>query len=126
MNKNLLSIIIVASLIILGGALIFGFSFFNKPKIDTNGIILFYGDGCPHCKIVDDFITENKIEDKIKFSRLEVWFNKNNQAIISKVAETCGIKGDSVGVPFLYDGKGNCVVGDELVINFFKNEANIK
>jgi len=32
------------------------------------GIILFYGEGCPHCKVVDDFITENKIEDKVKFS----------------------------------------------------------
>ncbi len=126
MNKNLLLIVIAVVLIVAGGLLIFGFSSFSKPKADITGIILFYGDGCPHCKIVDDFITENKIEDKIKFSRLEVWFNKNNQAIISKVAETCGIKGDSVGVPFLYDGKGNCVVGDEPVINFFKNEANIK
>ena len=87
------------------------------------GIILFYGEGCPHCKVVDDFITENKIEDKVKFSRLEVWYNRNNQLILEKAAETCGIKGDTVGVPFLYDGAGKCIIGDVDAINFFKNEA---
>src|SRR3989339_588327 len=128
MDKN---IVITVVLIIFAGLLVWAFQsgvFVPKP-ITVNvpdGIILFYGDGCPHCKIVDDFITENKIEDKVKFSRLEVWYNRNNQLILEKAAETCGIKGDTVGVPFLYDGAGKCIIGDVDAINFFKKEAGIQ
>lgn len=120
MNKT---IIITVGLLILAGSLFFGFQFLNP--VVTNGIILFYGDGCPHCKIVDDFVSQNKIEDKVKFVKLEVWNNKNNQAILGQVAKKCGITSNSVGVPFLYDGSSKCYVGDVDVINFFKNAAKI-
>lgn len=123
MNKNLLSIIIAVVLIGFGVVLVNGNLF---KKIDASGIILFYGDGCPHCKIVDDFISQNKIEDKVKFTRLEVWYNKNNQKVIQQVAQKCGINANSIGVPFLFDGISKCYVGDVDTINFFKNEAGIQ
>ncbi len=90
------------------------------------GIVLFYGQGCPHCEDVEKFITENKIEDKVKISRLEVWYNKNNQATLAQVVKMCNIKGDSVGVPFLYDGNGKCYIGEVDVPNFLKTAAGIK
>ena len=96
-----------------------------KPAAIPEGIILFYGQGCPHCKIVDDFITQNKIEDKVKFTRLEFWYNKDNQAIIGKAAKKCQITSDQVRVPLLYDGK-NCFTGDVDVINFFKTQTGIQ
>ena len=134
MNKNLLSIIIAAVLIILGGVLIFGYNNgflsqmwadFSKPKVDVNGIILFYGDGCPHCKIVDDFIKANNVESKIKFTRLEVFNNRDNGKILLERAKACGLATDQVGVPFLWDGK-TCIMGDQDTINFFKTQAGIK
>ena len=129
------TIIITIVLIILAGFLFWGFqsgvfaNIFNgsvKPITIPEGIILFYGQGCPHCKNVDDFIAQNNIKDKVKFSNLEVWYNKDNQAILGQVAQKCGINSNQVGVPFLYDGNGKCYVGDVDVINFFKNAANIK
>ena len=127
------AVILIISTIIVIGFLFWGsqtgfFSnvFSNKPVAVPEGILLFYGEGCPHCKIVDDFITENKIEEKVNFLRLEVWYNRDNQLILEKVAETCGIKGDTVGVPFLYDGSGRCIIGDVDAISFFKEKAGIK
>lgn len=129
------TIIITITLIILAGFLFWAFQagFFGKifpgpvkPVVVPEGIILFYGQGCPHCKIVDDFITQNNIKGKVKFSNLEVWYNKDNQAILGAVAPKCGVSSSQVGVPFLFDGNNKCYVGDIDVINFFKNAANIK
>jgi hypothetical protein len=59
------TIVIIVILIFVAGFLFWGFrsgffvSVFSGPVNSVTipeGIILFYGDGCPHCKIVDDFI----------------------------------------------------------------------
>lgn len=119
MNKNLL--LIIAAIVLAVGA-VFVISYSPKPKIDVGGIILFYGDGCPHCKIVDDFINQNKIEDKIKFTRLEVFNNKNNAKILSDKAVVCGLDTSQIGVPFLWDGQ-SCFMGDVDVIKFFEDKS---
>jgi hypothetical protein len=128
-------VVFIVVIVILAGILFWGFQsgFFARifsgpvePVAIPEGLILFYGQGCPHCKIVDDFITQNKIEDKVKFIKLEVWYNKENQIILGEVAAKCGITSSQVGVPLLYDGKDKCYVGDVDIINFFTNEAGIK
>lgn len=128
------TIVITIILIFLAGFLFWGFqtgffaAVFNgsvDPAVIPSGIILFYGNGCPHCKIVDDFIAENKVEDKVKFTRLEVWYDKANQTILEQVAQKCNITEGTVGVPFLYDGT-KCYVGDVDTISFFKAQAGIK
>ena len=125
MDKIILSIIII----ILAGA---GFwvwqaGFFSsagaEPIPIPDGIVLFYGEGCSHCKIVDDFISQNNIEEKVSFLRLEVWYNKDNQNILAQVVQKCNTQTDQVGVPFLYDGE-KCLMGDVDVVNFFKEKIN--
>ncbi|MCX6718040.1 MAG: thioredoxin family protein [Candidatus Staskawiczbacteria bacterium] len=132
MNKT---IVITIILIILLGILFWGlqtgffagiFSGPAKPVAIPEGIILFYGEGCPHCKNVDDFVAQNKIGDKVKFTKLEVWYNKDNQTILGEVAQKCGITSGSVGVPFLFVGNNKCVSGDVDVISLFKNATGIK
>jgi hypothetical protein len=136
-------IIFTIILIVLAGFLFWGFQsgfFANiisgpvKPTPLPQGIVLFYGQGCPHCKDVEDFIAQNKIEDKVQITRLEVWYNKNNAALLAEVAtQKCGITSSQVGVPFLYDppsgeagGNGKCYVGEVDIPNFLKNAAGIK
>lgn len=114
MNKNLL-LIIIGIAIIIGGAFLL-----NKAP---EGIILFYGDGCPHCENVDNFISQNKIEDKVKFRRLEVFNNKDNAEILLQKAIVCKIDQKNIGVPFLWDGK-KCLVGDEDIVKFFQDKIN--
>ncbi|MFH1967792.1 MAG: hypothetical protein ABIJ84_00205 [bacterium] len=95
-----------------------------EPIQIPEGIILFYGEGCPHCKTVDDFVSQNNIEEKVNFSRLEVWYNKDNQNILAQVIQKCGVEANEVGVPFLYDGE-KCLMGDVDVIDFFKQKAGL-
>ena len=105
-----------------------------RPAVLPEGIVLFYGADCPHCKIVEDFLVQNKISEKVKYSNLEVPFNgktspeleANAMAALEK-AQVCKIDfSKGLSIPFLWDGKGNCLEGDQPVINFFKNEAGIK
>jgi hypothetical protein len=129
MNRNLLLAISGLVLIVLffltitpyGQGIMSNILFYlSKPISTPAGIILFYGDGCSHCKIVDDFISQNKIEEKVKFVRLEVFNNKDNANVLLQKATDCKIDQNNIGVPFLWDGK-NCLVGDQAIINFFTN-----
>ena len=128
------TIAVTITLIILAGFLFWGFQtgffvfiFSEKPVVIPVGIILFYGDGCPHCKNVDDFITANKIEEKVEFTKLEVWYSNKNQAILREVARRCNIGSNEFGVPFLYNpltssGQADrCYTGDINIIDFFRN-----
>lgn len=82
--------------------------------------ILFYSTTCPHCKNVEEYLTKNKVKEKIKIEELEVSqiqenVNKYNQAI-----EICQAPADKAGsVPLLFADK-KCYFGDVDVINYFK------
>ena len=120
-------------LIFLGIFTILAISFYfsrEKNSFSSNqelkGIVLFYGIGCPHCAKVEEFIKENKIKEKIAFSEKEVYFNRDNVRKLMEVAKMCGFNENEVGVPFLWDGENQrCVVGDEPIINFFKQRLNL-
>lgn len=81
-------------------------------------IIYFYWDTCPFCKVVDKYILENNIEQKVKFTKLETSKNSTNKQIQSQRAVACGLQENNLGVPFVWDGK-NCHTGQNNVINFF-------
>lgn len=95
----------------------------EKPNQDNVGnIILFYGDGCPHCKIVEEYVEANGIEAKVPFTKKEVYYNKANSAELGEKAIACGMPTDSIGVPFLWDG-AQCYVGDQDIIEYFKDKS---
>ncbi|MFH1561551.1 MAG: hypothetical protein ABID04_03165 [Patescibacteria group bacterium] len=95
-------------------------------KIDIPGdnqntqTILFYGDTCPHCKIVEDWLTQNPTVDQNNpVSKKEVYQNQDNAQELSQKAKECQITGSGVGVPFLYD-RGECIIGDQPIIDYLK------
>ena len=118
--------------------LIFSFFAFSKEK-DKNQtptdkitttesqsasqIILFYGDGCPHCAIVENYIKESNIKEKLPFEEKEVYHNQKNANELTDKAKICGLPTDSIGVPFLWDGE-KCLIGDQDIINFFKQKSD--
>jgi hypothetical protein len=136
------AIIYTVIIIILAGVLFWaiqsGFltSIFSSPANATplpSGIVLFYGQECPHCADVDAFIKANNIDQKVKITKLEVWHDRNNATLLAEVAQKCGISSGSVGVPFLYDPpsakageNGKCYIGEVDVPNFLKIQAGIK
>jgi len=93
----------------------------KERQIIENQIILFYGDGCPHCAIVENFIAENKVKEKIPFEEKEVYYNQQNSEELAGKAKECDIPTNSIGVPFLWDGS-TCLVGDQDIINFLKQK----
>ena len=122
-NKKFLIVAGAVILVAVAGFLIY---FYKSPaNLGPDGIILFYGEGCSHCKIVDDFLTQNKVEEKIKFTRLEVFKNTDNQKILLQKVQACKMDVIDVGVPFLWDEK-NCLIGDQDIIKFFKDKAGIQ
>lgn len=90
--------------------------------IPKNQMILFYGQGCPHCKLVIEYIASNNIESKIPIIQKEVYYNNENLKELEEKAKTCGLPLFSIGVPFLWTGE-KCIIGDVAIINFLKQKV---
>lgn len=96
----------------------------NTPASEKNyvisdgDIVLFWGEGCPHCANVEKFLTDNKeLADKLKIRQFEVYGDKEAQKLFVAKAKECGLS--SLGVPTLYrDGK--CSQGDVPIIEELK------
>jgi thiol-disulfide isomerase/thioredoxin len=58
----------------------------------------FYGDGCPHCKAMEDKVQEIQDEEEAEIEQLEVWNNQENAEKQQELDDgKCG------GVPFFYN-----------------------
>ncbi|HCP08464.1 MAG TPA: hypothetical protein DIT25_01545 [Candidatus Moranbacteria bacterium] len=122
MNKK---IILGAAIALLAvGAGIYSLAKSSPDARPASGITLFYGRECSHCKNLEKFMKENKIEEKVEYDYIEVWHNKINANILMEKAKECGISEDKVGVPFLY-AEGKCSIGGPDVEKFFKEKAGI-
>lgn len=118
--------LITVILIIL---VIFSIIILKTPTKDIvladNEIILFYGDGCPHCKVVEEFLEKNNLNEKIKFESKEVYHNPKNANELKLIAKKCGLNDDSIRIPLLWDGSNSkCYVGDNPIIDYFKTKIN--
>jgi len=94
----------------------------STPDAD---IIIFYGETCPHCKKVDEYITANNIDKVVQLQHLEVYNNKSNLELMKQKLEQCKdlSEDDKGGVPFMYSSE-KCLVGDQPIIDFLKEKAN--
>lgn len=85
-------------------------------------MIFFYGDTCPHCKNVEDYMAQNNIRERLKFQELEVYNNKSNARLLGEKAKECGLDtSQGIGVPFFWDGQ-KCLLGDKDIINYLKTQ----
>jgi len=142
-------VVLIIAVIILAGA---GFwlwqsgIFAKIPSLTVQpaplpaGIVLFYSPSCPHCQDVEAFITANNIDQKVKYTKLEVPFAgktnaqlQANAGLAIKLAQGCKIDlSNGLSIPFLYDPStssgqvGKCYVGEVDIPNFFKAQAGIK
>lgn len=107
-------------IILLLAVAIIGFLIINTKKDSAPEMILFYGDTCPHCQKVNDYINANNIKAKFKFQELEVYNNQTNARLMMKKAVACGLDtSQGLAIPFFWDGK-NCLVGDEKIMTYFQ------
>jgi glutaredoxin len=117
MNKIGITAIIVTILILFGGA-----SLVSKPKEipAISGYEYYWGDGCPHCKIVQEFFDSWSGKDKIKIEKFEVWNNTKNAELMAVRAKNCNIIRTEMGVPLLVKPDGTCLTGDQPIIEHYK------
>lgn len=91
--------------------------------VSDKNIILYYGETCPHCKIVEEYIAANELDAKIEMTKKEVYNNRINQSDLVNKARSCGMVGRSVGVPMLWDKtSGKCYSGDVEIIDYLKSK----
>ena len=126
MKKNFLTILIIVTFIS-----IFYFITSKKPAsvspTPASDLVLFYGSTCPHCKVVEEFITTNQIDQKIKIDKLEVYENQSNATTFSNmVKEVCPdqLKAEGLPVPFLIDQKDKkCTIGDTPITDYLTEKT---
>jgi len=109
-------------LIIVGGVLLFSKETPKPTPLPLpTSYEYFWGDGCPHCEVVDEFFSSWENRDKVEIDKKEVWSSAANAKILQERATYCGIRPSEVGVPFLFTPEGKCLSGDAPIIDFFKN-----
>lgn len=118
MTKKTIIIFSVCLLVVVGTFLFLN----NKSSSENVDLVIFYSDNCPHCLNVEKFLEENKVSEKVVYTRKSVDNNQANVTELLAKANKCGIK-DGVGIPLLWDGENSrCLMGDVDVINFFKEK----
>ncbi|MFA5749878.1 MAG: hypothetical protein WC895_01500 [Candidatus Shapirobacteria bacterium] len=98
----------------------------GDKNYDNPDFILFYGDTCPHCKNVEDWIQSNKAEEKLKINKKEVYKNTQNQEEMTKlVNQYCPeLNTDGIGVPLGFDPiNKKCIQGDTPIIDFLSQKV---
>lgn len=92
------------------------------PEYNSLEINYFWGNGCPHCAVVNDFFDSWEGKDKVKVNKYEVWYNKENQELMTQKAESvCNIPQNKLAVPLLITPEGKCLNGDESIIKYYKS-----
>ena len=126
MKKRIIYIAAVAVVIV---AAFFAWRYWEAKKVqnaspagDNSSIILFFGQECPHCKIVEQYLADNNVRSQISFSEREVYHNPANAKLMLDKQKACGLDKSYVGaVPFLWT-KDKCYVGQDDIIQFFKDQ----
>jgi len=92
----------------------------NNYPLPTD-LTYYWGDGCPHCKIVDEFVLTWDKKDTVKIDKKEVWNNVANAKELKARYEYCKVPQSEMGVPLLFTPDGKCYSGDVPIIDYYKN-----
>jgi glutaredoxin len=111
-----------ATLIIIIGGVIFFSRNSSTPSFPLPAnLVLYAGEGCPHCRTVEDFLASWDKKETIKIEQKEVWYDKTNAAEIKARYEFCQTPETERGVPLLFTPDGKCLGGDQPIIDYLKN-----
>lgn len=86
-------------------------------------VTLYYGQGCPHCQAVVDYLAGNGAAGNVSLQQKEVFHNQENLEELKRKASLAGIPDEFIGVPLLCEGD-SCLVGEEEIINFFEQHKH--
>lgn len=81
----------------------------------------YWSQTCPHCAVVNEFMSTWEGKDKIKLDKYDVNETKENTLRLLDRGTYCNYPRQELGVPFLVTPDGLCFAGDEAIINHLKN-----
>ncbi|MCR4326609.1 MAG: hypothetical protein NUV52_03065 [Candidatus Roizmanbacteria bacterium] len=116
MRQTIFTLVLIIIITILLAAIVYG----SKGNTSRD-LVFYYGNTCPHCADVEEWMKKNNIEKKIKIVKKEVYENKVNAMELEKKAKSCGLATDSIGVPFLYTPEGECLLGTPDIVNYLRD-----
>lgn len=77
---------------------------FGVSANENVNIYLFYGDGCPHCAALEEYLDKEYSDDKdVTVYKYEVWNDASNQELWKKVENVTGE--EAKGVPYFVIGE---------------------
>ena len=87
---------------------------FGVNAKETN-IYIFYGNGCPHCAALEEYLNQEYKDDKdLNIYKYEVWFNNDNQKLWENVQTVTGKA--AKGVPYF-------IIGDKVYQGYSANSS---
>lgn len=98
----------------------------SAPAEDLQ-ILYYWGNWCPHCKNVNDFMEANDIESIYKLDKKEVYNNKANRDEFAQVAAALWV--EDFAVPFMVysiDWDATYLIWDKPNIELFKARWHTK
>jgi thiol-disulfide isomerase/thioredoxin len=68
---------------------------------------VFYGNGCPHCEELEEYIAttlkkDSRVKDYLEVKYYETWYDETNQQVLTTIGSALGV--DIKGVPFVLIG----------------------
>jgi phage FluMu protein Com len=129
MNKTLVTIFVLLTIGLLIGIVVLDGSNNKKNQAPIDEIlnsktpVYFYETTCPNCKAVEEFMTQNKIEEKVTLTKIEASSALNAKMLVA-VANKCNIPTATLGVPLLY-ADGKCYEGRIEVIKYLSDKAGL-
>lgn len=129
MSKKLITLFIIVTIGLLIGIIVLDGANNKKYQVSINEILnsknplYFYETTCPNCKIVEEFMTQNKIEEKITLEKIEISSAVNSKKLV-EVAKKCNIATANTGIPLLY-ADGKCYEGRVEVIKYLSEKAGV-
>lgn len=89
---------------------------------ETSIIYFFYGNGCPHCAVVEQYFENHDLYAKYPIEKKEIYFNRENAILFNSVMDEQNIPQDTRGVPAVVLGN-EVLVGDKPIIDGFISKA---
>ncbi len=115
---------LVSILIIIGGVFLLSNNPGDDPQADPPALPdsyeYYWGEGCPHCANVEEFLDAWEHKNRVQIDKKEVYNNQGNIALFKSRAKYCELSNNQIGVPFLFTPDGECLVGDTPIINLFE------
>lgn len=95
----------------------------NTAYAQDTPIYFFYGQGCPHCSKVESYFNKINAYDSYPLVAKEVYFNRENAVLFTRLMDDAGIPADEQGVPTLVAGD-KVITGDAPIISQFITVAD--